>query len=222
MERWRILMKSRYLVLLMVLLASLIAVASGCIDGNAQVSETSSTRSETFILGSGQVLLIDSLGLTDQQVQILKEQGVADVNLAEVASRIAGFNIATPAYVPEGFNAGTFIVQLSGVGLPEELKPKFNNTQVNQYFTRPGEKYPMFLVTQSPHKFGISGSEPAMICGRTVERSFSRVTLDDSVVHDRLVLAWDRDGVSFIIVAVLGEGLNETITANVACSLSTD
>jgi hypothetical protein len=68
-------------------------------------------------------------------MQRLKEEGIADVSSAEVVSRIAGFKVAVPAYVPEGFRAGRFMVQLSGGGMTEELKPKFNDTQVNQYYT---------------------------------------------------------------------------------------
>jgi hypothetical protein len=215
-------MKSSSLFFLMVVIGYLTLLTTACSGVTTQVSFVTSTRSETFISGSGQELPVDGLGLTEEQVQILKEKGIVDVDSVKVASLIAGFDVATPDCVPEGFSAGKFIVQLSGAGLPEALKPKFNNTRVDQYFTRPGEKFPMFVVTQSPHQFGISGSEPIMICGRTFERIVSRVTLSDAAVHDRLELSWDAGGVSYIIVAVLGEELNEASTANVACSLSAD
>jgi hypothetical protein len=213
----------RILSALIVLLAALTLITLGCVNQTAKVTEPLSTQAEKlFVTESGQVLSADDLGLTQAEMCMLEEKGIADVASAEVASLIAGFKVAMPAHIPEGFCAGKFMVQLSGGGMPEELKPKFDNTQVNQYYTWPGEKYPMFLVTQSPHKFGISGSEPTEICGRPGERTFTKAEPGDETPYDHLALGWESEGRYYAIIAVLGENLEEATLEKIACSVSID
>ena len=216
-------MNWRILSALTVLLAALTLITLGCGSQTTKITEPLSTQTEKpFVTESGQVLTADDLGLTEAEMRMLEEKGIANVASVEVASRIAGFKVAMPAYIPEGFRAGKFMVQLSGGGMPEELKPKFNNTQVNQYYTWSGEKYPMFLVTQSPHKFGISGSEPAEICGRPGERTFTKAEPGDETPYDQLALGWESDGICYAIIALLGENLDEATLEKIACSVDTD
>jgi len=208
---------------LVVLLAALTLIPLGCGPKTAKVTEPLSIQVEKpFVTESGQVLTADDLGLTEVEMQMLEERGIANVASAEVASRISGFRVAVPAYIPEGFREGVFMVQLSGGGMPEELKPKFNNTQVHQYYTWSGEKYPMFLLIQGPHKFGIGGSEPAEICGRPGERKFTKADPGHETPYDHLALGWESDGIYYAIIAVMGENLEEATLEKIACSVGTD
>ena len=216
-------MNWRILSTLTVFLAVVTLIMLGCGNQTTKVTEPLSTQAEKpYLTESGQVLTADDLGLTEAEMRMLEEKGIANVASAEVASLIAGFKVAVPAYIPEGFRAGKFMVQLSGGGMPEELKPKFNNTQVNQYYTWSGEKYPMFLLIQGPHEFGISGSEPTEICGRPGERTFTKAEPGDETPYDQLTLGWESDGICYAIIAVLGENLDEATLEKIACSVDTD
>ena len=216
-------MNWRILSALTVFLAVVTLVTPGCGNQTTKVTEPLSTQAEKpFVTESGQVLTAADLGLTEEEMRMLEEKGIANVASAEVASRIAGFKVAVPSYIPEGFHEGKFIVQLSGGGMPEELKPKFNNTQVNQYYTWSGEKYPMFLLIQGPHKFGIGGSEPTEIRGSPGERRFTKADPEDETPYDKLALAWESDGIYYAIISVLGENLEEATLEKIACSVSID
>jgi hypothetical protein len=216
-------MNWRILSALMVLLAALTLIMLGCGPQTAKVTEPLSTQAEKPVVTEpGQVLTADELGLTEEEMRMLEEKGIANVASAEVASRIAGFKVAVPAYIPEGFREGKFMVYLSGGGMPEELKQKFNNTQVHQSYTWSGEKYPMFLLIQGPHKFGIGGGEPAEICGRPGERTFTKADPEDEIPYDKLTLGWESDGRSYAITAIMGENLEEATLEKIACSVGTD
>lgn len=216
-------MKWRILSALMVLLAVVTPIPLGCSNQTTKVPGPLPTQAEKpVVTETGQVLTAGDLGLTEVEMRMLEEKGIANVTSAEVASRIAGFKVAVPAYIPEGFRAGKFMVQLSGGGMPEELKPKFNNTQVHQYYTWSGEKYPMFLVIQGPHKFGIGGGEPTEIGGRPGERKFTKANPEDETPYDQLALGWESDGRYYAIIAVLGENLEEATLEKIACSVGID
>jgi hypothetical protein len=214
-------MKVKILSLLVVTLVSLTLVSAGC-QLQYQEPEEVSLPPSVETSASSEEAKYSGLGLTEEEIQILKKRGIANVASVEVASRIAGFKVAVPSYIPEGFRAGKFMVQLSGGGMPEELKPKFNNIQVNQYYTWSGEKYPMFLLIQGPHKFGISGSEPTEICGRPGERTITKADPRDETAYDTLSLGWESGGIYYAIIAVLGENLDEATLEKIACSVGTN
>ena len=214
-------MREKILSLLVVLLVFLTLISVSCRLQSPEPEEVLSPPGAETLASSEEADYL-GLGLTEAEIQMLKEKGIANVASAEVASRIADFKVAVPVYIPEGFREGKFMVQLSGGGMPEELKPKFNNTQVHQYYTRSGEKYPMFLLIQGPHKFGIGGSEPTEIRGSPGERRFTKADPEDETPYDKLALAWESDGIYYAIISVLGENLDEATLEKIACSVGTD
>ena len=162
------------------------------------------------------------LGLTEEESHMLEERGIANVDSAETASIIAGFQVALPSYVPEGFRPGKFMVSLSGAGLPEELKPKFNNNQVHRTYTWEENGEIMILLIQAVHKSGIGGGEAAEICGQPGERRFTKADPQQGREYDTLSIAWEISGSYFIINATLGGPLDEAEVEKVACSISLD
>ena len=160
------------------------------------------------------------LGLTEEEIRALEERGIANVDSAEIASEIVGFQVALPSYVPEDFRPGKFMVSLSGVGMPEELKPKFNNNQVHWVYAWVENGEIMIFLIQAVHKSGIGGSEAAEICGQPGERKFSKADPQNGREYDMLSIAWEIDGSYFMITATLGGPLDEAEVEKVACSVS--
>ncbi len=157
------------------------------------------------------------LGLTEEQIEKLQKTGIANVSSAEVASKIAGFTVATPAYVPPGFTAGTYGVVLSGGGMQGGFVPKFNNTKVTQGFIWSENKRVIIMVTQGPAKFSLAGGEPAEVAGVPGERAF--IKGDSAFPYDKLAFGWGKDGMWFSLLGVLSRPLNEAELLKVAGSI---
>lgn len=207
---------------LTVLFLSLVACGTKTSE-NADV--TPSPDAETPVVSPSGEVDYSSLGLTEVQIRMLEENGIANVDSAELASKIAGFRVTAPAYIPEGFHMGKFMITLSGAGLPEEMKPKFNATKVQQVYTWQGEKSPMIILIQAPHKFGVGGvgrSEPVEICGYPGERAFSEADPEHGLPYAKLAFSWVNDGIYYAITGVLGETLDEASLEKMACSIHTD
>jgi hypothetical protein len=162
------------------------------------------------------------LGLTEDEIKMLEERGIVNVDSAEVASKIAGFEVAVPAYVPNGFQPGKFSITISGAGLPESMRPKFNNTKVQRVYTRQGDSDIMILLIQSPQQFGIGGGELAEICGQTGERSFSPADPVNGQPYDKLTLGWEKDGTYYALTGMLSGTLDMAEMEKMACSVGTE
>jgi hypothetical protein len=165
------------------------------------------------------------LGLTEDEIKMLEERGVANVDSAEVASKIVGFEVATPAYVPEGFKAGKYSVNLSGAGLPEALKPKFNNNNVQIIYTYQEDRSVVILLLQAVHQSGIGDAgirETVDICGSMGESVFVAANPDEGRLYDRLILSWEKGGVYYTLSGVLGGTLDRSSLEKMACSIDSE
>jgi hypothetical protein len=203
-------MATMFLVLCLVLTA--------CGPAEPEPSETTPDSSlETSIMPSEETSYA-GLGLTEEEIRMLEERGVANVDSAEVASKIAGFEVTVPAYVPDGFTQGKYMITISGAGLPEEMSPKFNNTKVTQTFTYQEDRNIMVVLIQSPQPFGIGG-EPAEICGQPGERKFSEADPANNQPYEKLTLGWGKDGAYYSLAGILGETLDEVELEKIACSI---
>ncbi len=216
-------MKERILSALTVLLVALTLITLSCGPQTKTVAEPLPAQAKKpFVTEPGHVLTADDFGFTEMEMRILEEKGIANIASAEVASRIAGFKVVVPAYIPEGFHEGKFMVHLFDEGMPEEPKPKSNYIQVHQYYTWSGEKFPMFLLIQGSHRFGIGGSEPTEICGHPGERKYTKADPEDETPYSKLALGWENDGRYYAIIAILGENLDEATLEKIACSVGTN
>ena len=158
-------------------------------------------------------------GLTPEEEEQMAEWGVINVDNVDDASRIAGFPVAEPAYIPEGFSGGSFSVSRLGARLPEEMRPKFVQINVQRIWSWEGNRKVMFVLIQSQHKFGIGGGEPAEICGRQGERTFSEAEADRPA---RLSLGWEDNGNYFSLSGMLAGSLDEETLEKIACSVKVE
>ncbi len=159
----------------------------------------------------------------EQMEKELAERGVLNVSTLEEAAEIAGFSVATPAYVPEGFYRGSniMVTQLGG-GLPEDMKPKFTAINVEMSYYWQEDDSVMFMLTQTKHKFGIGGSEPTEICGGQGERKFQEADPQRRNPNPVLTLGWENDGRYYNITGILAGLLDEETLEKIACSVGTD
>jgi hypothetical protein len=157
--------------------------------------------------------------MTPEEEEQMAQRGVVNVETVEDACRIAGFPVATPTYIPEGFAGGSFSVSQLGAGLPEEMRPKFTQINVQRIWSREGEPEVLFVLIQSQHKSSIGGGEPAEICGRQGERKFSGAEANRPA---KLSLGWEDNGYYFSLSGVLGGSLDETTLEKIACSIKVE
>jgi hypothetical protein len=157
--------------------------------------------------------------LTPEEEEQMAQRGVVNVDTVTDASRIAGFPVAEPDYIPEGFSGGSFSVSQLGAGLPEDMKPKFVQINVQRIWSWEGNHKVMFVLIQSQHKSGIGGGEPAEICGHPGERRFDEAHDD---MPDRLAFGWEDDGNYFQLFGMLAGPLDEETLMQIACSVKVE
>lgn len=211
-------MKNKYFYIATMFLV-LCLVLTACEPGEPEPSETTPDSDKETSASPSEETSYAGLGLTEEEIRMLEESGVANVESAEVASKIAGFEVFVPAYVPDGFIPGKYMINISGAGLPAEMSPKFNNTKVTQTFTYQEDRNIMVVLTQSPQPFGIGGSEPEEICGQTGERAFTKADSANGQPNDTVTLGWEKNGIYYSLTGILGETLDEAELEKMACSI---
>ena len=157
--------------------------------------------------------------LTPEEEEQMAQQGVVNVDTVADASRIAGFPVVEPAYIPEGFSGGSFSVLHHGANPPEDMKTKFIWINVERIWAWEGEERIIFVLTQSQHKSNIIGSEPAEICGRQGQRWFDAAHDD---MPARLAFGWEDDGNYFSLFGMLAGPLDEETLMQIACSVEVE
>lgn len=202
---------------IMVLTLSLVLFACGPQD--VEPSATSPTPGNEASATPTEETSYAGLGLTEDEIKMLEERGIANVDSIEVASKIAGFQVATPAYVPDGFRPGKYSIMISGAGMPPGMSPKFNNTKIMQTFVWQEDENISIVLTQSPQQFGIGGGEPADICGRPGERKFSPADPEKGQPYDKLTLGWEKEGRYYALTGWLSGPLDEAEMEKVSCSM---
>jgi len=157
--------------------------------------------------------------LTPEEEEQMAQRGVVNVDTVADASRIAGFTVAEPDYIPEGFSGGSFGVYQHGANLPEDISPKFVRIEVQSFYVLQGEERIMFILAQSQHKSTISGGEPAEICGHPGERWFDAAHDD---MPPRLAFGWEDNGYYFALMSILDGPLDEETLMQIACSVKVE
>ncbi len=190
--------------------------------GLSACSPQEATQPETTIAPTEQTAY-EGLGLTEEQIRSLEERGVANVDSVEVASKIAGFQVAVPSYVPEGYQTGKFMISISGAGLPQGMM-KFNNTDVQIFYGIPGDRDAWIQFIQAPHKFGVGGGEPEPVelCGITGERVFAEADPVNGQEYARLSYCWEKNGIWYALTGTLTDTMNEEEMKKMACSIGSE
>jgi hypothetical protein len=159
--------------------------------------------------------------LSDEELAALQAQldetGGLNVDTLAVAEAVAGFAVAVPSFMPEGFSRGeNIIITKRGAGLPEDMKPPNQPITVETFYFLEGDDEGMIIIDQTPAEMGLGGGQPAELCGLQVERNYTEA---DAQVGARLSLLVRQDGFTYILTAILGGPLNEEAVEQIFCSL---
>jgi hypothetical protein len=158
-------------------------------------------------------------GLTDEQYAQLEkelaERGVCNVDTPEAASRLAGFPVATPAFLPDGVMLNSkYMVSDHNAGLSEIMTPKFKWIDVTTTYSTEGEKDPVIILIQSTHEFNTGRGEPVEICGRAVARQYT--------TEPGLACGWKDNGIWYYLTGKLTGPLDEATMEEILCSVGHD
>ncbi len=153
--------------------------------------------------------------LTEEQQELWVERGVLPVSTIEEASRLVGYPVATPTFIPEGFLPGDF--ELNQLGFPPQLGGEWGDGKrvVQRQWTWSGDREIHFLVIQFQGTEESVRGEPSDICGRTGKREF----FEEGREHPLLVLHWWDGDIVYSVGNSLGDPLTEEILHKIACSV---
>jgi hypothetical protein len=159
---------------------------------------------------------LSSLFENDLALQIWLDRGIANVKSVSAAEQLAGYPVAAPSYVPDGFTLRSVSYEASGAGMPEDRKPKWDNSKVTQMYGWGDGTDGYVQLIQAPHKFGNDG-EPYESNGWSATRRY-----DDSASAKPPMLdfVWEIDGRFFDITGWLSGPLDEATLVKIASSVA--
>jgi hypothetical protein len=165
--------------------------------------------------------------LSDAEIQALKEElaerGSCNVETLAVAAAVAGFPIATPDYIPDGFyRQDNIIINQLGGGLPEEMKPKSGPIMVDTFYFWEEDEEVMFFIEQSNGNPGIANAEPTPLCGGPGEKGYEPADPQRKYPSEILTLSTRIGDHHFFIWATLAGPLDEEKMEKIFCSLEYD
>lgn len=166
------------------------------------------------------VLVVDDYPKVLRFIEIdLKLRGfeVITTTSGEEASEVAGYRIAFPAFIPEGFERGKNIM-VTQLGVPGLTNPANLPRTVEIVWAWIEDDSVKFVLTQSAKKFSVGNTEPAEICGVTGEKGLMEAVPDR--MPARLVLGWSDGNLYYSLYGTLAGPLDEEILTQIACSVA--
>jgi len=153
--------------------------------------------------------------LTKEQKELWVERGVLPVSTIEEASRLVGYQVATPTFIPEGFLPGDF--ELNQLGFPPQLGGEWGDGKrvVQRQWTWSGDRKIHFLVIQFQGTLESVQGEPSEVCGHSGKREF----FEEGREYPLLVLNWWDGDMVYPVGGSLGGPLTEEILHQIACSV---
>ena len=154
--------------------------------------------------------------LTEEQEKQWSEKGTINVSTLEEASRLAGYSVATPSFIPEGFKYSELVV--AQLGLPPELGGEWGDGTINvmQGWSWPGYPAASLMLIQIPGKEQEGSGEPIDICGRP---GWEKVHEANGRSHPLLQLNWYENDMRYSLAGTLVEPLTEEVILQIACSV---
>lgn len=155
----------------------------------------------------------EGVTLTEEQKEQLAEKGFITVATVEEASRLAGYSVATPEFLPEGFRLhGQILVAQLGLGEWGTRK-----RHVDLMWSWP--EGAQLLLTQAPGIDVLAGREPTDICGRPGAKELFEAGKGRE--HPLLVLHWQDGDMGYSLGGSIAGLLTEEILMKIACSVRT-
>jgi len=155
--------------------------------------------------------------LTEEQKELWVERGVLPVSTIEEASRLVGYQVATPTFIPEGFLPGDF--ELNQLGFPPQLGGEWGDGKrvVQRQWTWLDDPKINILLIQHPDTDENVSGEPIEVCGHSGGREFFEA--EKGREHPLLVLHWWDGDMVYSLGGSLGGPLTEEILHEIACSV---
>jgi len=212
-------------IILILFLFFVFAFSAGCVSPANQTTQPSSTETTTTTEAPNPAPTtssVSSVSLEELRKRLLETRSVfvADV---DTASALAGYSVATPSYIPDGF----IPVELRGAGgsfnvftlarsidLDENKYPY----SVTQKYSQTGDSstgVPYFQISQSRNRIGsVPRGEPAQIG----EYEGRKALLSD-LVPPLLTLDWNDGMMYYSMAGSLTEPLDEATLIQIAVSM---
>jgi len=157
----------------------------------------------------------DAQGAADPQMaqdaeMLLAEKGFVRVPTIEEASRMVGYRVARPAFIPEGFS------DLSKIWVTEN-KPSRSRSVMQTWVSKDGSSHVMLV--NDPVCRGIGG-EPAEVAGIAGERAFFGT--ETGRTSPLLVLFWRDGDISYNLVGIMAGPLDESALNRMALSVTAE
>ena len=221
-------MKRKILYLFSGCLITLLLTLTACNSTNQEetkptdVTSPPSAMSETPAPGN---VDYSALGWTEDEIRLWEERGAANVDSAEVASKIAGFKVVTPGFIPEFLRPmSKYIIQDHNAGLRSAgIEPKFQWIDVTLLYSPEGEeRAPLITLIQSTHKFNVGLGEQVEICGHPAEKQVIPTDPENGIPEPGLALGWESNGIWYYLTGTLTDTIDEAMLEKVLCSITTD
>lgn len=175
------------------------------------VKRRSDTMKPLVIALVGIVILIIGIVLGLPGTEVV-DNGPAFVSVPSVeeATRLAGYQVSTPTFLPEGFE-----------DTPDEITVEARYTNRPKVVTQiwSVDRDVFLLLVQDPSLDGIGGAEEAVVCGVPGERAYYEATSDRAAV---LALYWRIGDMAYSLTGTLKGTLDEETLVKVACSIATN
>jgi hypothetical protein len=128
------------------------------------------------------------------------------------ASNIAGYKIASPSYIPDGFKSASELM-INKVGVSDS---SFNAVTRVWEWTKDTSIH--IILTQTPVHFDIGGGTAIEINGKTVQKAFIQ-DIDNPDISPELSFAWEQGGSYFELTGSINGPLNENTMQDIMASI---
>ena len=158
--------------------------------------------------------------LTEEQQELWVERGILLVSTIEEASRLVGYQVAVPTFIPEGFLPGG--LQLNQLGPPPQAGGEWGDGSrvAQQVWNWSSEREIRFFVMQFQGTLENVQGVPSEVCGDSGRREFF-VNREGSEYPLLWLHRWDGERV-YSVGGILGGPLTEEILYKIACSVGVE
>lgn len=136
------------------------------------------------------------------------DQPVTTAATIEEATRLAGYEVFAPSFVPSQFNSASKITvhKTTNSNLSKRVMQTWSSV----------EKDFFFYLIQDPKLSGIGGGEKAEVGGVQGQRKYTAATPDRPAI---LSLYWQKGDMAFVLTGTLKGGLDEETLSKVVGSV---
>lgn len=158
-----------------------------------------------------------SLGMSEMEVQQWEDRGVANVDSAEAASVLAGFDVKTPSFLPSGLSPlSRFMVSSNAPILKEMGSDAPVKMDVTRVYGLEGERVPALTIIQVTLPVNRGQGEPVTMCGVSIEKaSFSA----EGQSYPSVQYVWEQAGINYLVMGYLNGEVTEAALDKVVCSI---